>query len=1606
MGKIMKKKTGRKIISITVALVMFLSVPDVFTPVTLKAQTGNVISISTAEQLNSIGKDADYPLDGDYVLTEDIDMSGAYFTPIGGIEGERGAVSGNNIFSGTFDGQGHLISGFTIDTAQTVTQNMTAEIGMFSNIASSDPSDYAEVKNIVFADVYIKADMTGGFTSAGVLAGDVSGYASVSNIAVLSGELLINGSNKSDVIGAGGIIGEIRTAGSMGNGNIRINDLYNAAEIISGSSTDFNYVGGIIGRVSKSECKSITRCVNTGRTSFKGNPGAGIANFNEADSKCLSYGYFLFDTGQTSTYSTEMTESSMKGGTLPEGLDSLYWYSDKGMYPLPVICKNPGPSGYLALSELSPVYADGENAGHVTKNFTLPLKAGNISITWESSNTEVIEINGAVAVVKKVMSPVRVILTASADGGITRKYMVTVVSDAKARFEQNYAKPDVPLTVTVDNAPDGINLTCQWKVNGVVVSTENSYTPKKSDLEKFITVTIKASDYNVSWELSMYCSELPVVYVDTADSMPVTDKNKYKDANFKLQGNDEFPDSSEYYDGLAEIKGRGNSTWDFASINGLKKPYKIKLDKKADILGMGKNKHWVLLANLIDHTNMRNQLASEFSHDIGMEVYMQSTDVVLILNGEYQGVYQLSEHKRIDEERVNVYDWENLGEDIADAIVQKEGMSEVKDEFEDALKEDLSWYDTGYAKFGGKSYKVSDYYKGTIPEFTGGFLLDMDFRLDMDSKFISKLRTDYYQPLFFDTPEYAVTSNKMMNYTRNYVQAFENALHSDDFYAEYNGTRVHYSELFDIESLLQNWMVVEYSMNWDGMKNSTLMYKDLDGKMKMGPVWDFDWAFGNMNMYSNNNVWKYNKWHTTEESFIEARPQQEQQWNRYLIKDPYFALLAYEMWQKIRPTYVEDMIKDYGKIDTLAAKYRSASLANDAKWRYSYSMYGGTGVTNGIEQPWKTSEEFDAAVNTMKYFIKHRVDWFDTQFTSPEKLLESWGSYVGSNHIFISDIDMVSVKNSTIFTAAVSNSDIAKIGFYVNGILQGISDVVSSKASLAVNDSALREGQQAGNVIQVRAMDRNGNLLKSSSNVITNYKIFYKDVVRTIEGNVEIQGKPAVGRTLRAVTDITDVNLSWQWLANGIEIAGANESSYIVRSEDIGKKISVAVTSDEKEGRIESKETGAVFTASYADHVIINQVYGGGNAGDTPLSHSFIELYNPTEHDIDITGWKIGYLSNRTGKDGGTGGEIVQIQLAGIIPAYTSYLIRCAEEQAAASAGIINNCDMQWDQVIDNKQYQVILYNNGKAEDAVSVDEESVEGVPVTGISKQKAIRRIEFVDIDDNEGDFEIVAYNSITEEDYDKMKPRSTADGVWGLKEPEPEPTPTPSPENKPTPTPQPEDRPTPTPQPGTKPDASPGITAAPPTTADAADEPLSIPPVADAQGIPSVDNPSFNPSVKLNVRSAKMQVGQKAKVFKIIKRNPDTDRVLRWTSSNKRIVSVNQKGLVTAKKTGKAVITVTMMSGAAANIKITVQKRPVATKKLALTKKKVTIKKGRRYRLAVNRKPVTANDALVFKSSNTGVARVDSKGVISGRKKGNAVINIICINGKRTGIKVVVR
>ncbi|MBS5082477.1 MAG: Ig-like domain-containing protein [Clostridiales bacterium] len=156
-----------------------------------------------------------------------------------------------------------------------------------------------------------------------------------------------------------------------------------------------------------------------------------------------------------------------------------------------------------------------------------------------------------------------------------------------------------------------------------------------------------------------------------------------------------------------------------------------------------------------------------------------------------------------------------------------------------------------------------------------------------------------------------------------------------------------------------------------------------------------------------------------------------------------------------------------------------------------------------------------------------------------------------------------------------------------------------------------------------------------------------------------------------------------------------------------------------------------------------------------------------------------------------------------------------------------------------------------------------------------------------------------------------------------------------------------------------------------------------------------------VKLNAATLPLQV--KKRVTLKVSGLAAGDKVVSWKSSNKKYAVVSGKGKVTAKKPGKTIITVTTKYGAKATCDIKVQKGKVKATSISVNKKKLELKKGKKAGLVVTLKPITAKDKITFKSLNPGVAKVNSNGVVTAKKKGECKIIIRTSNGKKKTVKV---
>lgn len=165
---------------------------------------------------------------------------------------------------------------------------------------------------------------------------------------------------------------------------------------------------------------------------------------------------------------------------------------------------------------------------------------------------------------------------------------------------------------------------------------------------------------------------------------------------------------------------------------------------------------------------------------------------------------------------------------------------------------------------------------------------------------------------------------------------------------------------------------------------------------------------------------------------------------------------------------------------------------------------------------------------------------------------------------------------------------------------------------------------------------------------------------------------------------------------------------------------------------------------------------------------------------------------------------------------------------------------------------------------------------------------------------------------------------------------------------------------------------------------------------------------PVIRLNYKKLPLQVKKSTNVIRIKSSSVKDEKIRKAESSNKKVATVKVKnGRLTVKghRKGMAVITVTSTNGGTDRIKITVKKK-VPVSKLTMSKKKATLKKGKKLRLSVIKKPVTAVNAIRWKSSDSRIASVNSRGLVKAKKRGKVTISAVSSNGKRAVCSLKIR
>jgi hypothetical protein len=367
------------------------------------------------------------------------------------------------------------------------------------------------------------------------------------------------------------------------------------------------------------------------------------------------------------------------------------------------------------------------------------------------------------------------------------------------------------------------------------------------------------------------------------------------------------------YVGPAAINVRGKSSGGFA-----KKQYHFETQdergngKDVSILGFLPESDWVLQGMYSDKSLMRNVLAYQWSNDVGqwaahtrfIELFLNSDDSAVTMS-DYIGVYVFMEKIKVGANRVNITP---LGP--------------------------------------GDSSE---------PEISGGYIIAKD-KLDGDDQTFS---TGRGLSLIFKDPIGPDLTQPQKDWIRNYVNTFEAALYGGSFADPVNG----YAKFIDVDSFIDNHIVVELTKNIDGFRLSTYYHKDRNGKLVMGPVWDYDLSLGNANY---NDGWNATGW------YYRLLGDGDYPYWRRLFEDPEFKLRYADRWFGLRKN-VFTTSRVLGTVESYATLLDEPAARNYARWP-TLGIY--------VWPNWFIAKTYREEITWMQGWLADRLTWMDSQIAT------------------------------------------------------------------------------------------------------------------------------------------------------------------------------------------------------------------------------------------------------------------------------------------------------------------------------------------------------------------------------------------------------------------------------------------------------------------------------------------------------------------------------------------------------------------------------------------------------------------------------------------------
>ena len=408
-------------------------------------------------------------------------------------------------------------------------------------------------------------------------------------------------------------------------------------------------------------------------------------------------------------------------------------------------------------------------------------------------------------------------------------------------------------------------------------------------------------------------SNLPIVVIETDGHVNIPDEPKvlgtmkiiwHQDGSRNYLSDINNPDFLNY-NGRIGIERRGSS-----SQNIPKKPYGLETLKEDDvtnnnvsILGMPKENDWVLNSLAFDQTGMRDFLSYELSAKLG-QYASRGVYCEVVVNDDYKGLYVFMEKIKVDDNRVNIQKMDatcNSYPEVTGGYITKADKQTGNDPVAWTMQNNNSSWFSEPTKFIHHYPKPSD---------------------------ITTTQSNYIKGVFMNLASKAGSHNA----------SIENGIPS----------------IIDIPTFVDFMMIAEFSSNVDVYDLSTFFHKDRKGKLRAGPIWDYNLAYGHdeFGTRSRYDVWQFDNNDNTGPHF----------WKDIFDTDVFRCYLA-KRWFEIT---AEGMPLNYNEVcnrmDEIDAIISEAVVRDNQRWN---------------RMPQHASE-----IQAMKDWIQLRINWLNQHIGS------------------------------------------------------------------------------------------------------------------------------------------------------------------------------------------------------------------------------------------------------------------------------------------------------------------------------------------------------------------------------------------------------------------------------------------------------------------------------------------------------------------------------------------------------------------------------------------------------------------------------------------------